>query len=200
MVCAVMNGTKTQTRRVIKRPEQWMIEFDGKDHWCEDQYGESQRVVDYCPYGLPGDRLWVRETHRIDVHMPDFSLVDYRADGASLQCVGENRMLIPSTSIGQWRPSIFMPRWASRITIDVTGVRVERVQGISEEDAIREGLKETVNGTWADPTQEAGWQDPRNAFARLWDSINGKPRNDGVDISWAANPWVWVLEFRKIEQ
>ena len=96
-----------------------------------------------------------------------------------------------------WRPSIFMPRWASRIQLRVTDVRVERVQDISEADARAEGIAANGSGGWGptSDTMEHGRSHAARAFRDLWESINGKPRADGVDISWRANPWVWVVKF-----
>uniref|UniRef100_A0A6M3JXS7 ASCH domain-containing protein n=1 Tax=viral metagenome TaxID=1070528 RepID=A0A6M3JXS7_9ZZZZ len=168
-------------------------------------------MVEKCPYGVPGDRLWVRETWAhcqpiLDIKKPDGRLIteisdgyaEYKADGFdSIQDLKEHVRLVAGHEIivngDKWKPSIFMPRWASRITLEVTGIRVERVQDISEKDAREEGvsqktlrLKSITSGTWADiPCYKAGFKD-------LWDSINGKK------YPWVSNPWVWVISFRKI--
>lgn len=149
MVRAILAGRKTQTRRVVRflppRP---------------------------CPYGVPGDRLWVRETWCAD-GLDDGSapLYHFRADG-------------DHDPEATWRPSIFMPRTACRIVLDVTGVRIERVQDISEADAKAEGPE-----LLPDPMQDTPrrWRD---SYRTLWDSINGKR------APWDSNPWVWVVEFK----
>lgn len=152
-----------------------------------------------CPYGVPGDRLWVREawaTHACFDHIPPRDLtarsIHYQADG--------------QIKTGKNRPGMFMPRWASRITLEVTAVRVELLQAISEADAIAEGIDRGENfpGWYRGPLpgDSAGLQEyGRNfkiptAFARLayralWESINGTG-------SWDANPWVWVVSFRRL--
>lgn len=137
-----------------------------------------------CPYGQPGDRLWVREAWQaIDGNEralrimtephPSRGWIEYAAT------VPEGHEPPP-----RWRPSIHMPRWASRITLEVTGVRVERLQDISEADATAEGVSAIPD--------EMRRATPRCDFQALWQSINGPD-------SWAANPWVWIVEFRRIE-
>ena len=174
MVRAILSGAKTQTRRVVK---------DKHDVAALD-FGERVR----CPYGAPGDRLWVRATWRPDFMRPSQRRAFYRAD------------VVEEAVTKAWRPSIHMPRWASRITLEVTGVRVERLHDITPSDAIAEGVErgpeplEYMAGT-------AGWKDyerpgrceanPASSFASLWRSINGAK-------SWAANPWVWVVEFKRV--
>lgn len=190
MVKAILEGRKTQTRRVIKpQPEQdnfmgWIIDSTRRDVKQGDaMWGEIDSSYRRCPYGQVGDRLWVRETFisglgvggYVKGYNPDINsdapTVDiiYRADD------GPNER-----TAGPWKPSIFMPRWASRITLEITNVRVERVQGISGIDAIREGIP---NGAYA--------VNPVKSFERLWDSINAK-RGYG----WDVNPWVFVVDFK----
>jgi hypothetical protein len=120
-----------------------------------------------CPYGYPGDRLWVRETWK--PCFDDKSGTQYRADERG--CTGP------------WRPSIFMQRKRSRITLEIAEVRVERVQDISPDDCVAEGV--TVYGS-----TDSG--DLRQAYAELWDSINGKT------YPWASNPWVWAIHFSRL--
>lgn len=170
MVRAILEGRKTMTRRVVKVPwvgretcqpyEPHYIIEDGVLKNL-DEYGHYIPV--HCPYGQPGDRLWVRETalYWQNIKGP-CSVAAYAADGYELE-PGE-----------KWTPSIFMPRWASRITLEITAVRVERLQDISEEDSKREGFPDVVH------------------FYELWTILNGKE-------SWRANPWVWVLEFKRVE-
>jgi hypothetical protein len=187
MVRAILDGRKTQTRRVIK-PQPKIIsthdgsmnilQITGKAPWFN---GDPNHT---CPYGVIGDRLWVRETWGLepdmDEQLKDDGLtpgqieyegyhIGYKADGSGAYCVEK------------WRPSIFMPRWASRIMLDITDVRVERLQEISEDDAQAEGV-----GYWGCDTIEV--------FEDLWNSINQKR-----GYPWSSNPWVWVIEFKVLE-
>ena len=168
MVRAILDGKKTMTRRVIKNPERY----------------EHIRECDFCcPYGQVGDRLWVRETLVITGGRGS-EYVAYKADGYEL-----DKGIFPE----KWRPSIFMPRWASRITLEITEVRVERVQEITEEDAIKEGIcvvDNTEDGIYSSPNYP---DIHRDIFMYLWDSLNTK-RGYG----WEVNPWVWVIEFKRV--
>jgi hypothetical protein len=189
MVCAILEGRKTQTRRVVKVPR-WALagqmECDGcEPNWpmAEDCYGDRQKID--CPYGQPGDRLWVRETFcEFDPNKHGIlGIHEKYAYRAETTPEGEE---IRKGYGYSWRPSIFMPRWASRITLEVTAVRVERVQDISPEDALAEGDVEALTNPRHKETS-IDW------YHNLWDSINGAG-------SWASNPWVWVVEFRRIAQ
>jgi hypothetical protein len=189
MVRAILNGQKTVTRREIKpsmrsadssfelhrqEDESWrpMHTFDES---CMDAKGTEHPIV--CPYGQPGDRLWVREAWaQINVaQAPGESWVVYR------EC--DNR----TDYGGPWKPSIHMRRRDSRILLEVTDVRVELLQDISEEQAEAEGVGFLRHATDADETLTAA-----QLFECLWSSING-------DESWNGNPWVWVVEFKRIE-
>ena len=207
MVRAILSGAKTQTRRAMK--PQPTLKPDGSEHWWPSADVRMMVGVEsflaskedptiapsFCPFGGIGDRLWVRETwqsvpfgpHRDWPGCPDLrprkvcelnrtAVVIWRADGE-----------MPGPEI--WRPSIHMPRWASRITLEITGVRVERLQDISEEDAAAEGVGPGYMPNSLGSTTCAGY---RPMFARVWRDINGPD-------SWAANPWVWVIEFKRIE-
>jgi hypothetical protein len=170
MVRALLDGSKTQTRRVAKLTDAAHVkEPRGHRRWHPGDPAASLA----CPYGQPGDRLWVRETW-IDASSALHSCVIYRADGNDQAC-------------GQpWKPSIFMPRWASRITLEITAVRCERLQDISEADAMADGAP------WTPCTYEhPDWTPYRLGYCKLWESINGPD-------SWSANPWVWVIEFKKV--
>jgi hypothetical protein len=165
MVRAILDGRKSQTRRVVR----WRAYSD-----------ESIRVYPHeCPYGVPGDRLWVRETFCIESSR-EVGPYDIRWKATDPT---------PELEIGtgeagaKWSPSIHMPRWASRITLEIVNVRVERVQEITETGAILEGVDASK--------YEKSY---RYAFTQLWDSINAKR-----GFGWDANPWVWVLEFKKVE-
>lgn len=232
MVQALLDGRKTQTRRIIKcicnswhidrvlgdwglsvPPHQW----DGSDpeplwRWTGKKQPKAgdwvevfQTEVDdhrggpvSCPFGTVGDRLWVRETWALPSAFDEFSPSNARQKVkphlypncfyiADSSACGVNA---DYASKGKTRPSIHMPRWASRITLEITGVRVERLNDISEADAAAEGCdgKCPVGNI---PMYQSG---PfAYHYAQLWESINGPD-------SWAANPWVWVIEFRKVEK
>ena len=162
MVKAILDGSKTQTRRVIK-PQPWDMD---KAYFKVFRKDFGERV---CPYEI-GDHLWVRETWWPS--QVDLRGVYYKADG--VQCK-------------KWRPSIFMPRWVSRITLEVTGLKVERIQEITEEDAKAEGVP--IIHT---EIEDISWYRP--SFATLWDSLNAKRV-----YSWESNPWVQVITFKCIE-
>lgn len=192
MVRAILAGTKTQTRRLVK--DTGLYAIDAKFHGIETAARELARLATRCPYGTPGDRLWVRETWRVCggreyEYQQDRSQVMYRAthheDGFPLGWESYD-----------WRPSIFMPRWASRITLEITGVRVERLQDISEMDAQAEGLMPLSSGadrTWTvDGDAASEHEAARDTYAWLWEQINGAG-------SWDANPWAWVVEFKRAE-
>jgi len=226
MVRAILSGTKTQTRRIVN-PQPGGLGFqpikpyqtpNGDWNFVLAATGHGTGDTFPCPYGKHGDRLWVREAFSICYNGPDAYQVIYSADRA--------RQDFPCTHAGaEWlehaievhgeggRPSIHMPRWASRIDLEVTGVRVERLQDISEQDVIAEG----IDKWWPDGRHGQKWfcpphvrrfgvgenvedvgfdgrpvVDPREAYRGLWESINGAG-------SWDANPWVWVLEFRRIK-
>lgn len=188
MVRAILEGRKTQTRRVVKLP---IIDRNGSG--CE--LGASE-ILQYCPHGQVGDRLWVRETFTTDFLGPLNKIV-YRADKPEANCT--------------WKPSIFMGRKHSRITLGIACVRVERVQDISKADAIAEGIDrvknlpgwknyefKTAHPRKGQPATDKehrihAYESPRAAFKSLWDSINAKR-----GFGWEKNPWVWVIEFRKI--
>jgi hypothetical protein len=185
MVRAIRNGRKTQTRRAIKP----VPTFNGGGA-CHDAGALQQDYVEphwvfpkTCPYGAPGDLLWVRETWAPLPGSVVLNVAFYRADTKA------------APDDVRWRPSIHMPRWASRITLRITDVRVERLQDISEEDAEAEGLTKEIapNGhvTWHVPDL-LGAQTPCRAFRLLWEDINGAG-------AWDANPWVWVIEFERVK-
>lgn len=190
MVRAILDGRKTQTRRAVK-PQPTKLagpNFDGL--WSDT----IDPVVRYfaCPYGQPGDRLWVKETF---VPTTDGKNYVYRADARDRSGYRWTS-ITPDDKDVKWKPSIFCTRAASRIALKITDVRAERLQDISEADAISEGIDRDTTGVgWARYTP--GWPthgivtgaSARDSYASLWESINGKN-------SWAANPWVWVIVFK----
>jgi len=206
MVRATLDGRKTQTRRVVKPwqlPKKqddgsWFAVAQRDRRWGFGVSGDTEEACARelsefapCPYGRPGDRLWVREAHAF-VPEPAYrcSTGIYQqinpADDYEACVYREN---FDRARSFPWRPSIHMPRWASRITLEIVSVRVERLQAISEADALAEGVAGEQEAA------EAGlsWHDkPRRAFRFLWQSINGAD-------SWDANPWVWVVEFKRVE-
>ena len=164
MVRAILEGKKTQTRRVCKVPS-----------IPEGNADTLRSIALGSPYGRPGDRLWVRETMGID----SVGGRHYRATTAVAHCVQK------------WKPSIFMLRNDCRITLEVTGVRVERVQEITEDDAAAEGVHSTGSYFCMCKNHGTLYLHAKDAYMELWDSINSK-RGYG----WDVNPWVWVVEFR----
>lgn len=187
MVRAILAGTETQTRRVVKG---WQLE------WLEPPIAFTPEYVahldnDACPYGRAGDRLWVREAWRTvseaDKTPPRDMDAAYRlwfeADAPH------------QPGFGRYRPPMFMPRWASRITLELTGVRVERLNDISEADALAEGVTPKWEPGCSGRLMEAlggfSFRPAASAYADLWEQINGPG-------SWDANPWTWVVEFKQI--
>jgi hypothetical protein len=208
MVRAILEDRKTMTRRVIQPPPSGTENFP-PNQFCDSWYfrdayyacpeNDIGRYVK-CPYGVPGTRLWVRETWAAFntgyYDRPEMG-VFYRADGE------QERI-----DRGRWRPSIHMPRWASRLTLEVCEVRVERLQSISAEDARAEGIREVTKdgqvkkycvydrGDMSSTPWAEMARDPVSAYRLLWDSINGKRSG----CSWADNPWVWKVSFRRLDQ
>jgi hypothetical protein len=184
MVRAILSGQKTQTRRAAKLTDAGHVkESRGYRRW----HPADPDAIKACPFGQPGDRLWVRENfsgpHYQNKYPPsqwvDIDPIWYWADGNP-----EN---------GDWtipKPSIHMPRLASRITLEITGVRVERLRDISHDDAKAEGIAE-LEASYGNLRNER-LSVPQHIFANLWESINGAG-------SWEANPWVWVVEFKQIQ-
>ncbi len=189
MVRAILEGRKTVTRRAVK--------IQPRTKGDIGSYGQGQPFIRHpdptkrnpeCPYGRPGDRLWVREAWAADAQLDGIAPRDlsqgepimYPADGSVRQtgCA--------MISQGRGRPSIHMPRWASRILLEITAVRVERLQDISEDQAEAEGMNFLRHIPDADETLTAA-----QLFECLWSSING-------DESWTGNPWVWVVEFKRV--
>ncbi len=222
MVHALHDGTKTQTRRTAKLDVRGNVttirvlrgEHKGSHAYLTDEHGiawspaggDPLRPYPHpercCPYGEPGDRLWVRETWA-----PWSEDVDERGEAA---VIADAKAQMPWAGIvyradangghvhvKRWRPSIFLPRWASRMSLEITGVRVERLQAITEDDAKAEGVTRIrvyePEDDLGDEINGHGYAPPLASYAGsyevLWDEINGKR------ASWSTNPWVWVVEF-----
>jgi hypothetical protein len=227
MVRAIPEGRKTQTRRVLPRKyADWIDESRtpedikaGYPFVCGFLGGDEECIsaVRLCPFGQPGDRLWVKEAFR----------PWHESDSERCGCEPEYCRLCSSTPKTpvcfaadhagyidpearrlyglKWKPSIFMPRKYSRITLEITAVRVERLQAISDEDAIAEGIEQGPlyrsqdelayrNYQHKDPLMKNYSLSPIASFQTLWESFNGKRPG----ASWAANPWVWVVEFKHL--
>lgn len=198
MTRAILDGRKTQTRRPIKWKQTRFTEIGEREDgskwlWSED----AEHACDFwhpCPFGSVGDRIWVRETfsgHYLD----DAQIQDIKDGRDKATDLCEYRADYPDgyQASDGWTPSIHMPRWASRILLEITDVRVERLNSISQEDAQAEGLELTGwRPTYSDPDSGGEVMTPYDNFAELWSSIYG-------DESWQANPWVWVIEFKRVE-
>lgn len=186
MVRAILAGRKTQTRRIMKPQPEPMPDKPGEYWWPAKRFESmlqlsyfndpvaKELAADACPFGGIGDRLWVRET------FGDCGVrLVYRADtgdGASCQ-------------VTRWTPSIHMPRSACRLLLEISDVRAERLNDISEQDALAEGMDDGTSPA----AIAAGWfEKPRRAFRRLWERIYGQE-------SWDSNPWVWVVEFKQVQ-
>lgn len=189
MVRAILDGSKTQTRRVVKRAiigEPHCTVSDAESGLALSNLWVDDEEMFSCPYGQPGDRLWVRETFSANELME----CEYKADrGVKPPC--------------GWTPSIHMPRWASRINLEITGVRVERLNDISDANAKAEGLKyHPLYKEWGgvedhpcsrpDCPKWRWYETPKDAFKYLWESISGAG-------NWSDNPWVWVIEFKVVK-
>lgn len=204
MVRAILENRKTQTRRVVKlRDPSQTYSVHGDDGWpsSADECGMWHK--DRCPYGAPGDRLWVREAWCPQI----VNGSPHHLFKASWPQVDEHGITTPVPTF-KWKPSIHMPRWASRITLEITEVRVERLHELSDGDAINEGILSVRSPEW-DRQHFPAWRSefdaacaanrkppvgpmPTRAFKALWESINGKG-------SWGKNPWVWVIGFERVD-
>lgn len=184
MVRAILDGRKTQTRRPMKvqPPENW-----GGDN-------ERAAMATHCPHGVAGDRIWVRETwapiptHNGSGRPASYNDPNNRYYGRKAWYYADNDR---PTWVGKWIPSIHMPRWACRLVLEITNVRVQRVQEISGEDALKEGIDDSRH-----PDDCCGGLgiSPSGIFINLWDSCYGKS-----NFSWNKNPWVWALTFKRVE-
>lgn len=197
VIRAILDGRKSQTRRVVKPQPRLVPILDGPttsdyDTWPDEDscltWDDLISNTDYyvkcgwCPYGRPGDHLWVRETWHL-WGPPERQILEYCAD-----CADPENYL--------WRPSIHMPHWASRITLEIVGVRVMRLQDITEEDAKSEGVGQEFRTCVMHPSGIKDYHIPlsyRAGFANLWNEINERR-----GYSWESNPWVWCIAFKRI--
>jgi hypothetical protein len=176
----ILEGRKTQTRRIMKAKHVTAAGIRGILHGTGPAFDLNE-----CPFGQPSDRLWVREAWRTRAIFDDLKPSEvvkrvgkdllYLADGQFLNISGVHDVFVP----GRYRHGRFMPRWACRLVLEITDIRVERVQDISEEDAYAEGI----------PRPSMGFD---QLFARLWDDTNGSG-------AWSRNDWVWCVSFRKVD-
>ena len=198
MVRAILDGRKTQTRRPVKLP------VHDKNLGCElagNELAGELSAGNYLnsAFGKPGDRIWVRETFRVHSRATDVATLVYKASVRNSWTEQTHRVPVsvcnkPATP-EKWTPSLHMPRWASRILLEITDVRVERLNAISEEDARAEGIIDGGCLNCGEP-EPCGCANPEpdatDAFAYLWQSIYGQE-------NWNANPWVWVISFKRVE-
>ncbi|MFT4076459.1 MAG: hypothetical protein QM647_13115 [Asticcacaulis sp.] len=193
MVRAILDGRKKMTRRVIKpAPGPRADEFDSETMNAAWQEG----WIDVkCPYGKVGDRLWVREAFSTGGLAPNEAY--YRASAFDRDWYDFTPDEVAEI---RWKPSIHMPRWASRITLEITDVRVERLNDISKDDIYAEGAITDEWLEWREDAVNIGMppgssiMNEHDVWERLWDSING------LKFPWASNPWVWIVEFKRVEQ
>lgn len=223
MVRALLDGSKTQTRRVAPVARLRITPYgDGSVTWgvnfsksIKGVLGshsggrlnevQARRIIasQFCPYGQPGDRLWVRETWRgvVEINPPgkttELGIARYVPDQE--YCRRVEYRATQDRDGGPWRPSTHMPRWASRITLEVTGVRIENLQDISEADAIAEGIETNeyfARQEYFDcvaPAGSHGRPRPISEYQALWDSLNA------ARCPWVDSPYVWVVEFKRAQ-
>ncbi|WPS10801.1 hypothetical protein SM907_10290 [Klebsiella aerogenes] len=203
MVRAILDGRKTQTRRPIKWKQTRFTEIGEREDgskwpWSED----AEHACDFwhpCPFGAVGDRIWVRETFRVNSRATDVATLVYKASVRNSWTEQTHRVPVAvcnkAATPEKWTPSLHMPRWASRLLLEITDVRVERLNAISEEDARAEGIIDGGCLNCGEP-EPCGCANPEpdatDAFAYLWQSIYGQE-------NWNANPWVWVIEFKRVK-
>lgn len=205
MVRAILEGRKTQTRRVVKQLSgfgnvtdfqptktpgfDWMFR-NVRKLWNDLTHN---RVLSACPYGQAGDRLWVRETFCVGYEYEPGKFAALPFDGCEKTRKAFYRATdddAPNEPTRPWKPSIHMPRWASRITLEIVSVRVERLQNISHADARAEGAPMPTTEMGLTHGEQGDW---RGSYRLLWDSINHKR-----GFGWDVNPWVWVIEFKRV--
>lgn len=220
----LLDGRKTQARRAIK-PQPHLIDgpiadlADGPDWWNQD-FKHPECIISKarrCPYGIPGDRLWVREPYKLHEDESGQDYIRYKADDSlNSDCIPNRQYWMDDTpvhSFKRWCPSIHLPQWASRITLVITDVRVERIQKISESDILAEGFqlqgkntpdgktelrmagndKHLLESLMASAMSKGKISPEHVSFVYFWNSINLKR-----GFGWKVNPWVWVILFKII--
>ena len=252
LVLAILEGRKTQTRRILKPQPAPNHPHDGGTKWVLERglhvpvgsvghLSVREKMGLHCPMGKPGDRIYVREAHRFPASLDKSSAAKiaeqcldagynspwcptlYEADGKRRENWNDFATPPLVTAPGKLRPSLLMPKYAARIWLEITGVRVEHLQDISNEDAIAEGVNRISHGREGDyysairdEQHPKNWNYPDDAFRELWDSTTGRPALPANTNSkryarvkhwldthpdttgWAANPWVWVIDFKTI--
>lgn len=199
MVRAILSGQKTVTRREVKKK----AALDCLAAGFEPAFLALPGNTDLCPYGKVGDQLWVRETWYCD-HLEVMRGPYLKPDDLDIgEAINDGTLVYAADGLAPyeqeqptWKPSIHMPRWACRILLEITDVRVERLNAISDEQALAEGVR-----LYTDHAELGNWYhvdgietysaEPRKSFELLWSLINGAD-------SWTANPWVWVVEFKRV--
>ena len=191
----IMSGAKVQTRRVIK-PQPDSV-HDGEPYWNIGGYRawEFRGISDVlrmgtanplkCTYGQVGDKLYIKEG--VIVHKDGKTLAGYYMEGARVTNLGEKRLT-----------AMFMPKWAARTWLEITEVRIERVQDISEDDAIAEGVERRSASTWRNYFEDCSLHSAQQSYSSLWQAINGKNKPGKEWDAWDLNPFVWAITFRKI--
>ncbi|MEA3327796.1 MAG: hypothetical protein U9R53_10920, partial [Chloroflexota bacterium] len=188
---AILEGRKTQTRRIIKKQFIHILPMRIPNEWVTlDTTNPNHGSIIKCRFGDIGDHLWVRETWRVNKDFDNLkpSLILVAMNNDVQGCIDYRATQRGESFWGKWRPSIHMPRWASRISLEIIRIRVERAQNISLHDINAEGTPHTLDkGVRPFGTR-------REQFQRYWDSIYSKQ-----GYGWDENPWVWIIEFKKLE-
>ena len=224
-VQAILAGRKTQTRRVIKTPYPDALKVEDGMIWARPVTGEGRLIggwypwlpVTQSPYGGPGDRMWVRETFVVYIREgTEYGGWPYESDEVTgrLPKITESQLLGhfggPSgyycgyKADGQdepsygWRASIFMPRWASRILLEIDEIKAERLRDLSWEDALAEGIEERPEGSGWYHGPQSSWRSPISAFAEVWADVSRGRAHKGYE--WEDNPWCWCVAFHVVER
>ncbi len=192
MVRAILGGRKSQTRRVIGLEKAWHDSPAEITEWREQNglwfglNGWNTVANCKCPYGKPGERLWVREPWHLAAEFDAWKGSQFGPDAIDVGYSSPGDALLDA---GRKRHARFMPRWAARITLEITGIRAERLHGISESDAQAEGAMVQLCSLHSEP--DAMKFQHRNGFINLWETLHGEG-------SWSLDPWVWVVEFKRL--
>lgn len=204
LVRAILEGRKTQTRRVLKPQPAPNHPHDGGTKWVLERglhvpvgsvghLSVREKMGLRCPMGQPGDRIYVRETWANGIH----ALAAEREEDGPFVYAADGDLAVQGRLGERWKPAIHMPKYAARIWLEITGVRVERLQDMSKADAVRDGGLHQLPATGryvvnqGDQYFGMASHDPRELFQEIWESTGG---------DWAVNPWVWVIDFKRIKQ